>query len=491
MCQSIADGGKRCPSNRGARRRAYQRARYAAGAVEAAYAEGFSAPPVYTPPTEAVAGDAVGPARVHALSQLGYDELRHARTVALANCQQARRDVDVLSRQMGIDDPSVGWADRRTAILAAAPTTVAGIHVAHDRDYAALAKIERAHVDAVRKLGAHTVSLSEYHAAGEFKKIADADRERATARAWAAEEMTPAVRMWHESLTDDDSMLARLRRDPHSVDRGELAAFMAIYRGHDDGQVPESIGEINSLVNELNYAHLGHEMSVADAVERAESTLTRPRQREMQRWGLQRALSEVTDYYDPVDDSYLVDDGDGRGSATVRSALAMMPSSVKRYIADTHDELRVISAEDGEHGFYTRTMALRGDDGETVTVPAIRTTTDLGLCAHELGHALDSHPYVHAATKRYLSDRTEGCAETAFTNGPVDAMVKADGFAISYIGRDYPGTPHTEIASTGLQFTIGDGGLLHDRDGNAPDPDHRDFAIGLLAGFPDAPAQAR
>src|SRR5699024_6540713 len=101
MCQSIADGGKRCPSNRGARRRPYQRARYAAAAVEAVYAEGFSAPPVFTPPTEAVAGGAVGPARVHALAQLGYDELRHASTVALANCQQARRDVDALSHQIG------------------------------------------------------------------------------------------------------------------------------------------------------------------------------------------------------------------------------------------------------------------------------------------------------------------------------------------------------------------------------------------------------
>jgi hypothetical protein len=84
----------------------------------------------------------------------------------------------------------------------------------------------------------------------------------------------------------------------------------------------------------------------------------------------------------------------------------------------------------------------------------------------------DRNPEIALATKAFLARRTEGLPAQRYSR---TERVVPDDFAHVYIGKDYPGTPHTEIFSCGMEAVAhgGFGGLQ----GRVP------VNLAVLAGF--------
>lgn len=88
MCRKITEGGRRCPSNRGALRRAAARARYAARRNEAEFAAGFSVRTI-TGSTD--------------LSGLSHDQLVAVRDEARTEAVAARARVREIAESLDLD----------------------------------------------------------------------------------------------------------------------------------------------------------------------------------------------------------------------------------------------------------------------------------------------------------------------------------------------------------------------------------------------------
>ena len=123
------------------------------------------------------------------------------------------------------------------------------------------------------------------------------------------------------------------------------------------------------------------------------------------------------------------------------------------------------------------------------------TYSDSRSMVHELGHRMeDFNPDISIATKEFLRRRTAGLPQTRYAK---NEYVIEDGFASSYMGKDYPNTSFTELFSTGMEaLTHGEYGGLRGRrriNLNHPsgydtriqppraDPEHLALILGILS----------
>lgn len=131
---------------------------------------------------------------------------------------------------------------------------------------------------------------------------------------------------------------------------------------------------------------------------------------------------------------------------------------------------------------YGRAAELTTDGSESTTI-------------HELGHMMESDPRVFYSCKQFLHDRTRGKESIVYNRSRKHGteMTVPDGFANSYVGKDYMGTTHTEVFSVGMEgiFAQGRGGVagvvpstdMAPKLDKTVDTEHRDLILGILAGY--------
>lgn len=191
-------------------------------------------------------------------------------------------------------------------------------------------------------------------------------------------------------------------------------------------------------------------------------------------------------------------------------------------IADAHNagktNLRVEGRKRGRWGYADPRVLvvteLPGEDGTPRLVLRTKTpvsrqvhtiaselTTDgsRSTTIHELGHMMERDPRVFFACKQFLYDRTRGKDSIVYNKSRKHGteMATPDGFANTYVGKDYAGRAATEVFSMGMEgvFAQGHGGCrgineipqvtsegLETYDGTI-DTEHRDLILGIIAGF--------
>lgn len=111
---------------------------------------------------------------------------------------------------------------------------------------------------------------------------------------------------------------------------------------------------------------------------------------------------------------------------------------------------------------------------------------------HEFGHRVESVvPGLGLAQEAFVRRRTllpDGSQQRPVPMYPGQAdpeLVRPDRFVTPYIGRDYGSQIHHEVLSTGVEALFGGrfGGLVAGRSGG-PDLDHRGFVLGLMMSLP-------
>lgn len=169
-------------------------------------------------------------------------------------------------------------------------------------------------------------------------------------------------------------------------------------------------------------------------------------------------------------------------------------------VKQEREKLKAVKFTDDDGIVRVGIRAVRGrTETESVWRPLLTTNGTQTTTVHELAHAIESHPRIHRACKRFLYDRTAGIEETLYHSSVrrgirVNEYTKADGFYSTYVGKDYEGTNNTEVFSMGMEGCMTNGALVtgtknRDSDGNrtlVQDTAHRDLILGLLASFPRA-----
>lgn len=169
-------------------------------------------------------------------------------------------------------------------------------------------------------------------------------------------------------------------------------------------------------------------------------------------------------------------------------------------VKQEREKLKAVKFTDDDGIVRVGIRAVRGrSETESVWRPLITTNGTQTTTVHEIAHAVESHPRIHRACKRFLYDRTAGIEETLYHSSVkrgirVNEYTKADGFYSTYVGKDYEGTNNTEVFSMGMEGCMTHGALVtgtknRDSDGNRTlvhDTAHRDLILGLLASFPRA-----
>ncbi len=113
--------------------------------------------------------------------------------------------------------------------------------------------------------------------------------------------------------------------------------------------------------------------------------------------------------------------------------------------------------------------------------------------AHEFGHRCQRLvPNISELERAFLDRRTAGTELEPYSKAHADEWVQPDGFADRYMGKDYregkPGvfqeeeSKSTEILTTGVEAIFANRfGALAGLNGLNPDPDMRNFVLGMMA----------
>lgn len=161
----------------------------------------------------------------------------------------------------------------------------------------------------------------------------------------------------------------------------------------------------------------------------------------------------------------------------------------------------VVAEVPDEDGTPRLTLKAKNQVSQKVYGHAAELTTNgsTSTTLHELAHMMESDPRVFYACKQFLADRTTGKDSIVYNKSRRHGteMAVPDGFANTYIGKDYAGSPHTEVFSMGMEgiFAQGKGGCrgINEMRTVSPnglveyegviDTDHRDLILGILAGY--------
>ena len=236
MCRKISEGGRRCPSNRGARRRAAARARYAARRNEAEFAAGFSVRPI-TGSTD--------------LSGLSHDQLIAVRDEARTEAVAARARVREIAESLDLDGMVGGFhmqlhGDEMREVIGElqkrrhdgddTPLTCRGVELTADDADDVVAALERAYTREVSRLGA-AVTLAGYaEAEREFaEKGTRAGGEEdylaaQIARAGAVKERIDAALLDPDVVAVLDKARAHIDAGEHKAECGTIDDLREVFR---------------------------------------------------------------------------------------------------------------------------------------------------------------------------------------------------------------------------------------------------------------------
>jgi len=191
--------------------------------------------------------------------------------------------------------------------------------------------------------------------------------------------------------------------------------------------------------------------------------------------------------------------GNPRARSAVHEAAECFPTSWWR-ASEVGIPLCVDATPD--RAGYSPVVSLQLENGGTQVVsllqvsegqPTLDRAPGYATAVHELSHRMEhvSRGRIPAAEQVFLWRRTTDLATGQRQpleqyRQQVDEFVRPDGFADSYVGKDY-GTPGgaCEVLSTGIEATMGGafGGLRGEGLAYSPDEDHRRFSIGCLVGL--------
>lgn len=177
-----------------------------------------------------------------------------------------------------------------------------------------------------------------------------------------------------------------------------------------------------------------------------------------------------------------------------------VPGKARRWGGSDPRALVVAEVTDNE-GRKRLALKTKTKVAQKVYGTAAELTTDgsFNTTLHELGHMMERDPRVFFACKQFLYDRSEGNESVVYNTSRRHGVEKAvpDGFANTYIGKDYAGRAATEVFTMGMEgvFAQGRGGCrgineiprvtsegLKTYEG-VTDAEHRDLILGLIAGF--------
>lgn len=513
MCRACGpDGtpGRRCPSNRGERRRAYQRARYASLAVVAERSESANTPaPPPAPPK--------GLPDHTALAAMSASERAEAVVTARALYESASADVRqalsaVEATKRGTEEAAVAereYVSRVQALGAAVSTAVEA------RFLDEVGTDDSGEIDDETMLSAIRETKSRFpEAALAYSKLHEAnlsgDKELFQQRQIefmkvVSEHSMPKAANAHKTLhkTVEKAKLALLDRQARvrrEIMRDELGRF-----GSFGGLSPETEFTRLSKADRANYdealsmfpdAAIEHAWQTGPPLE-VKKTSSRAHYSRVIHFG---AVNGAMTFRHPFQHGEITTEKLSSAAAELRSSkyanLAgavvttpeMIPllgrSAFSRYrgaktmfVEDTPDnrkaledyasayneafnidkkiEVASLPQSDGstrlaivdEGGPYYAERHLRPVSGITATLSTDGTISD---SVHELSHRIEhTNDQVGRACKRFLADRTEGLGSRYYARGE---RVVEDSFVTSYVGKDYPDEANsTEVFSVGVE----------------------------------------
>ncbi|SUA31454.1 Uncharacterised protein [Mycolicibacterium fortuitum] len=505
MCRSQTDGGRRCPCARGDRRRAYQRLRYALRTAQSA-------------PTDTDQLDPTNPAAPTKHQATGEDfDHNHRSTRAAA-------DAALNALRTNLTDPQTraeylnALLDHGAALRDRAEPKLEAALLAHGLDDASIAaeaeQFNRRRIEAENAF---------YRIRDQYPPASEAD---ITAARYAYIDAATTI---NRDIAQRESQLNTLRAN---VIRDTYYQLLSQERSFGTATItPTNHDKMTRADRSMLAATVA--LYPDDMIERSNTLLPMVAKRSKARAHYSRArhqkrrrtTKQVFDLRDALSAGRLAswpyvtnpaamaegnpaDDTDRR--AAQRTVLVNTPETLARVqeLVDLWNSerprepatLRTAtrpSPRDGtpEQVIYvtgTRTMVTTHRDSEPV---AELTYSDSRSMVHELGHRMeDFNPDISIATKEFLRSRTAGLPQTRYAK---NEYVIEDGFASSYMGKDYPNTSFTELFSTGMEaLTHGEYGGLRGRrriNLNHPsgydtriqppraDPEHLALILGILS----------
>lgn len=467
MCDGINDPGgpRRCPSQRGDRRRGYRRALYAAQKA-AAIADPTGPPPEETPPPAVATAERMA---------------------------AARRDVDDAYAAY-TTEPTVESMRRYEAAVRTAGALVAAevdAEIADRLDPTVLDGIDDAgrQVDALfaqHALDRRTVEKEIHEMTAQLRRLSPVDREAHrdkinakvddfNARSAAIRTARAEVKKLKLSRGAEEGriaaeVLARYRDygtvtpevHPMSTTRAQALAADAAASFPSDWMAASSAGTRLLVKESKGRAYYQHQsvIRVSDSTDYSysDNPATEPT------WPTRKAMPTAPDK-SPVDRMRELDWPDG----TSPKWVAVRDPDTRRWgwkLRMTNDSLVMMSE------LRVPTSASGPEESRRVTI-------------HEMSHRMEAlNPRIAPACFSFRDRRTSNPDGTLHRTERYakNEVVRPDDFVSAYVGKDYQSTVHTEVMSMGMESVFGgSNGGLRGRHGYRADSEHRDLILGLCA----------
>lgn len=509
MCRSVIEGGRRCPCNSGARRRAYRRARYALRSVEDLMPVAAAESPKASAPTVTVE-DARAALRTAALRGQLLDSVEMKTYVsAIIAHGAALRDATMESVNRGWDAEGVSDVKVREILDRQAE------HEASKADRDAKAEAILEDQEALRKANPdwHTdpvLSRKLSEMGDEWAALIDDYTNGSVALAKELREInSKRMSVFQRNVFDT------LRKERGFGGKVMLTDTVKLSKTDAD-MLAEVLDSLPSGM--IDFANgRGVPLHVKRSKKRAHYSAAEKQKRKKVRSSTMNAAAAVrgealwhddregfdTDGAPPEDrhvpHSATVEDTPQNRAAleqriaefkerSPRTPSAKIPR-IHSLVFDGQARLAVYVPE----WYHTMTSRESAPAGEL-------TFSDKASMAHEMGHHIEhGNIEVGMACKAFLKQRTEGMEKVVYRSvarGKEAEMVTPDGFVDSYIGKHYNGSYATEVFSMGVEALVGGehGGLMGvevdmrvlGKEPGVPktfraDPEHFALIMGLLA----------
>lgn len=466
MCDGINDPGgpRRCPSQRGDRRRGYRRALYAAQKASAIVDPTGPAPDDETPPPEVTTAELVAAAR------RDVDDAYAAYTT--------ERTVETMRRYEA--------AVRTAGGLVA---TEVDAEIANRLDPTALDRIDSAssQVDALfaqHAIDRRTVEQQLHEMTAQLRWLSPEDRAEQRATIDAKVEDFNARSESLRTASDDVKRLKLSR----GAEEGRIAAEI-LGRYRDYGTVtpevhPMSTTRAQALADGAATAFPSAWMTASSAGTRL--LVKESKARAYYQHSAMVRISGSTDY------SY---SDDPATEPTWATRKAMPPAPEKSPV----DRMRELDWPDGTSPKWvavrdpdTRRWGwkLRMTNDSLVMMSELRVPASAAgpeesrrVTIHEMSHRMEAiNPRIGPACISFRDRRTSNPDGSLHRTQRYakDEVVRPDDFVNVYVGKDYKSAVHTEVMSMGMESVFGGShGGLRGHHGYRADPEHRDLILGL------------
>ena len=470
MCDACSEpsGGRRCPSQRGARRRAYQRALYAARNAARAGADvgdSNTAPaPISSVPSELEIQDAIA-ATDRTWKRVEASQPDDVATAVFAYEEAVRRTGELVAAQ--VDDEihrylgefdDAAWITSNREWLADS-----AVLQTDQREFIAW---QNASIARLRRSGDRTVIE-------QFVREEEAGIAALNAR---AQELTKRRRALDDEMSDRGAAEGQVAADVLSRYRP--------YGTHEPAVHDRTGARPRALLTEASKSFPNAWMAASDSQDRMIVKETAGR--------AHYSAKAEQSYTVHHDHSYDVPPyGDGtRRKAELPPKPAAAPQQAALDNGLGYGSFTWAAVRDSGTGQWH--WRLRESRKHTEYLPELLVPTkDQGsgrarsTTIHELSHRIETHdlriPYACKTFRHRRTMNPDGTARTLEQYAPGE-FVHPDKFVSAYVGKEYKGTNHSEVLSMGMEavFAGTQGGLVG-RQGHLADPEHRHLILGLCA----------